>query len=91
MLTLGKTINILREARGLSRGAFAASVSISLPYLSLIERGLRDPSLPVLKRICKVLKIPLDVLLMVGAAGDSKMTTADPEPKVAAAAKTTAM
>lgn len=46
----------------MSMRQFAATVGISNPYLSQIERGLREPSEAVLGAIAKSLEVSLDSL-----------------------------
>ncbi len=51
---LGEIIRRQRELSALSMRQFADLVGISNPYLSQIERGLRDPSEKVLEGIAEV-------------------------------------
>ncbi|MEZ6032052.1 MAG: helix-turn-helix transcriptional regulator [Planctomycetaceae bacterium] len=57
-VTLGKSIQILRQAKGLSQGELAKIASLSVPYLSLIEADKRHPSMPVLERMSASLGVP---------------------------------
>ena len=59
---LGEIIRRQRELSALSMRQFADLVGISNPYLSQIERGLRDPSEKVLEGIAKSLQISVDTL-----------------------------
>ena len=59
---LGEIIRRQRELSALSMRQFADLVGISNPYLSQIERGLRDPSEKVLEGIAKSLAISVDAL-----------------------------
>ena len=59
---LGEIIRRQRELSALSMRQFADLVGISNPYLSQIERGLREPSERVLEGIAKSLSIPVDAL-----------------------------
>ncbi|MBA2792914.1 MAG: helix-turn-helix transcriptional regulator, partial [Thermoleophilaceae bacterium] len=59
---LGEIIRRQREVSALSMRQFAAMVGISNPYLSQIERGLREPSEQVLGAIAKSLEMSLDSL-----------------------------
>jgi transcriptional regulator with XRE-family HTH domain len=59
---LGEIIRRQRELSELSMRQFAELAGISNPYLSQIERGLRDPSDRVLDAIASVLKVSVDAL-----------------------------
>ncbi len=59
---LGEIIRRQRELSALSMRQFADLVGISNPYLSQIERGLRDPSEKVLEGIARSLQISVDTL-----------------------------
>jgi transcriptional regulator with XRE-family HTH domain len=60
--TLGEIIRRQRELTELSMRQFAGMVGISNPYLSQIERGLRDPSKKVLAKIARNLDVSADAL-----------------------------
>ncbi|WP_241962393.1 helix-turn-helix domain-containing protein [Rhodococcus opacus] len=61
--TLGELIRQQRELAELPMRQFAAMVGISNPYLSQIERNLREPSERVLDAIAEHLQTSADVLL----------------------------
>jgi transcriptional regulator with XRE-family HTH domain len=66
---LGQVIRAQRRARGLSQEDFAERAQFDRTYPSLLERGLRDPKLSTLLRVCVALDCsPLDLL---GAAHGS--------------------
>ena len=59
---LGEIIRRQRELGELSMRQFADMVGISNPYMSQIERGLREPSEKVLAEIARNLDISADAL-----------------------------
>jgi transcriptional regulator with XRE-family HTH domain len=59
---LGAFIRRQRELQALSMRQLADLVGISNPYLSQIERGLREPSERVLEAIAQNLELSADVL-----------------------------
>jgi transcriptional regulator with XRE-family HTH domain len=60
--TLGEIIRRQRELNELSMRQLAAMVGISNPYLSQIERGLREPSDRVVDAIARTLRMSADSL-----------------------------
>lgn len=59
---LGEIIRRQRELNALSMRQFAQMVGISNPYLSQIERGLREPSDKVVEAIARSLEMSADAL-----------------------------
>jgi transcriptional regulator with XRE-family HTH domain len=59
---LGEAIRRQRELSHLSMRQFAAMAGISNPYLSQIERGLREPSERVVDAIARSLEMSADAL-----------------------------
>ncbi|MBF6371168.1 helix-turn-helix transcriptional regulator, partial [Nocardia puris] len=55
-------IRAQREAAQVSLRQLAALAGVSNPYLSQIERGLRNPSAEVLAQIAKALRVSSEVL-----------------------------
>jgi transcriptional regulator with XRE-family HTH domain len=60
--SLGEIIRRQRELSALSMRQFAQMVGISNPYLSQIERGLREPSDRVVEAIARSLETSADTL-----------------------------
>lgn len=60
--SLGAIIRAQREAGELSMRQFARMVGISNPYLSQIERGLREPSEKVVDAIADSLQVSAEAL-----------------------------
>jgi transcriptional regulator with XRE-family HTH domain len=80
---LGEFIRRQRELQELSMRQLADLVGISNPYLSQIERGLREPSEKVLEAIAENLELSADVLFERGGRHGEADT--DAEPAVVAA------
>jgi len=55
-LDLGQAIRRRREAIGLSQEAFAEKVDCHRNYVSLVERGLQNVTIDMLRRIAAALK-----------------------------------
>jgi len=60
---LGLNVRKFREERGLSQEALAFEARLHRTYLSGVERGVRNPTVVVLERIAKALKVPSAGLL----------------------------
>lgn len=60
--TLGKKIKKLRKEAGLTQEQLAEKVGVSRAYMGYVEQGRNTPSLEVLEKISKVLKVPLSQL-----------------------------
>jgi transcriptional regulator with XRE-family HTH domain len=60
--SLGEIIRRQRELSELSMRKFAQMAGISNPYLSQIERGLREPSERVLESIADALRVSTETL-----------------------------
>ena len=55
----GSEIRALRRALNLTLGELASAASLSVGFLSLIERGQKQPSLEALQRISKALGVAI--------------------------------
>ncbi len=60
---LGRQVRGLRERRQLTQEQFARSASISVSFVSLLERGERSPSYETLLTIARALQVPVAQLL----------------------------
>ena len=59
---LGRRIKTLRKELGLTQEDLAFEVGVNRSYMGFIERGERNPSLAMLKKIAKALEVSLSVL-----------------------------
>ena len=60
---LGVNLKRLREEQGFSQESFADHCGLHRTYISGIERGVRNPTVVILDKIAKALKVPVGVLL----------------------------
>ncbi len=70
-MNIGRAIRFARTARGLSQQDLALQISISSSYLSLVEAGKKDPSLPMIRAIARGLSISEDVLVLTAIDYDA--------------------
>ncbi|MBA4174684.1 MAG: XRE family transcriptional regulator [Hyphomonas sp.] len=66
---LGLNLKKLREEQGFSQESFADHCGLHRTYISGIERGVRNPTVVILDKIAKGLKVPAGQLL-----DDTKLT-----------------
>jgi len=62
-MTTGATIKLLRTAEGISQTHLAERLGISRSYLCQVEKGVREPSLALIKRTAEDLGVPLPLLV----------------------------
>lgn len=60
---LARNLVRLRQERGWSQEALADEAGLHRTYVSGVERGVRNPTLLVLERLAKALKVPASSLL----------------------------
>ena len=63
MKKLGRRIQRLRVARGLSQAALAEKAGLSRGYLARVETGRHEPSLSMLAKLAKTLGVRVTKLL----------------------------
>ncbi len=59
----GHRIKLLRTAMGVQQDELANKLGISRSYLSQIEKGKKEPSLKILKRIAEYFEMPPALLV----------------------------
>jgi transcriptional regulator with XRE-family HTH domain len=60
---VGKNVRHLRQQRGWSQEDLAFEAGLDRTYVSGVERGVRNPTVLVIGRIAKALKVQAEVLL----------------------------
>lgn len=74
-MEIGRSIRLLRTARGISQKELAETVGCSNNYLSLVERGRRTPSIRFVDQIGTALDVPTSQLF---ALADDDVDIRDP-------------
>ncbi|WKV08160.1 helix-turn-helix transcriptional regulator [Thermoanaerobacterium sp. CMT5567-10] len=64
-MSIGEYIKKIREDRKLSINQLALYSNVSAAHISRIERGLREPSPEILKKISEVLDVPYEELMKI--------------------------
>ena len=67
LMNIGQAIQLARSKRQMTQAMLAKRAGISVSYLSMLERGRRDPPLSTLKQIAAALAMPLEILFFLGA------------------------
>ena len=62
LIKLGEKLRAFRLDKGLSQEKFSELSGLDRTYVSGLERGKRNPSFIILKRIVEILEIPLNQL-----------------------------
>lgn len=62
-MQVGEVIKQLRSAAGLSQQEYAKRLEITASYLSLVETGKREPTVPLLRKMADVLGAPAALLI----------------------------
>lgn len=60
---IGAVLREVRRRQGRTLRDVAEAAGVSLPYLSEVERGTKEPSSEILAAICRALGLPLTDLL----------------------------
>lgn len=76
-LEIGRAIRIIRQAKEMKLSDLAKSADLSVPYLSLIESGDRQPSMDALARIAGVLAIPVEALMILAQPIGGSLSSQD--------------
>jgi len=65
---VGLNVRRIREEQGFSQESLAFECGLHRTYISGVERGVRNPTVVVLEKIAKALKVPSSQLLEEGWA-----------------------
>ena len=62
-MNLGKAIKMARTYKDMSQEDLAARVGVTGGYISLLERGKRDPGMALVKHLADALTVPVSVMI----------------------------
>lgn len=71
---IGWNVRRLRAQRALTQEDFATDSGFDRGYISGVERGVRNPSVLVLERLCTALKVDVAELFDAGKAAEFAKT-----------------
>jgi transcriptional regulator with XRE-family HTH domain len=58
-IRFGVRLRTLRQQAGLTQEQLAEAAEVSINFVSLVERGLKSPTLATMERFANALKVPL--------------------------------
>lgn len=61
--SIGSRIRVRRDLAGLSLRQLSERSAVTLTQIHKYERGVHEPTVPVLKRLAEALEVPLDELV----------------------------
>jgi len=77
-MNYGKALRVARAVAGLQQKDLAELSGIDSSHVCLIELGKRNPSVEVLDKICKALKMPKHLLMLLGTEAED-LNISDPK------------
>ena len=77
-MNLGNAIKLCRTQKNMNQAELAKLADISVSYLSLLERGKRDPNFSTVENIAAALNIPFSILMFLAAEKD-ELSGVNPE------------
>ena len=82
-MNLGKVIRLCRNQKDMSLEALSSKAGISVSYLSLLERGKRDPNFSTLEKISSGLDVPVSILVFLAAKDELNKVSPELADKLA--------
>ena len=69
---IGKAIKTLRTRHKVRQQVLAKKVGVTQGYLSLIEKGLREPGFDLIEKIADTLNIPQQIIFLLACNNTGK-------------------
>lgn len=64
-MNIGRAIKTIRSRHKISQQILAKEVGVSQGYLSLIEKGLREPGFDLINQVANTLKVPPQFIFLL--------------------------
>ena len=71
-MNIGQAIKILRTKRQVTQRDLATDAGVSQGFLSLVEKGKREPGFDLIERIVDVLRSPPQLVFLLACEGHPK-------------------
>lgn len=85
-MDLGNAIRLCRSRKQLTLAELAERTGLSESYISLLERGARDPTLSSIEAISRGLEVPVSLLVFLGSdASETSSLPTEVREKLSAA------
>ena len=68
-MNIGEAIKKIRKKRHISQQSLACETDVTQGYLSLVEKGEREPGFDLIYKIAGVLKVPSQLILLMACEG----------------------
>ena len=83
IMSIGQNLKNLRKERNITLSDIAKKTDLSLGYLSNLERDLTSPTIEILHKICNILDVTLnDILIPEQSSLDKRAKDASPDDRV---------
>lgn len=71
-MDIGKAIKTIRLRHKIPQQILAKEIGVTQGYLSLIEKGLREPGFDLISKIADTLRIPPQLIFLAACEGEQK-------------------
>lgn len=66
-MDISKALFLCRSRKKMTKTKLAKLADISVPYLTLLEQGKRDPNMSVIEKICTGLNVPSTIFMFLAS------------------------
>lgn len=71
-MDIGNAIKQVRKKRKMSQQRLAKKLKVTQGFLSFLEKNKREPTVAMLERLSKELKVPKELILLLACSDSSK-------------------